>query len=237
VLPVSLTLSDVLAFVVLPIALSCGFVGGVWFAWRRSGSRRAARATVLAAVCTTVWLGVSWEAAATGVLRRWDATPPPFALLVAIIVLLGLRLAFGPVGQRFAQTIPLWLLVGVQAFRLPLELAMHRLAERGVMPGQMSYSGRNYDILTGASAVLVALLIVMGKAGVRVVRLWNVIGLILLANIVVVAILSTPRIAYFGNANLNIFVTYAPFVWLPAILVPAALAGHLVIFRALKRAR
>jgi hypothetical protein len=28
-------------------------------------------------------------------------------------------------------------------------------------------------------------------------------------------------------------VTYPPFVWLPAVLVLAALAGHLVIFRAL----
>jgi hypothetical protein len=233
----TLTLSDALAFIALPVCLSLAFVAGVWFAWTRSGSRHAAGATAVSAVCAAAWLGVSWEAAATGVLRRWDATPPPFALLVVIIVLMGFRLAFGPVGRRFAETIPLWLLVGVQGFRLPLELAMHRLAERGVMPVQMSYSGRNYDILTGASALLLALMIVTGKAGVRVVRLWNVIGLILLVNIVVVAILSTPRIAFFGNANLNTFVTYAPFVWLPAILVLGALAGHLVIFRKLKGSR
>jgi hypothetical protein len=237
VLPDSLTLPDILAFVVLPISLSVAFVAGVWFAWTRSGSRYAARATAVAAVCTIVWLGVSWEAAATGVLRRWNATPPPFALLLVIIVLMGLRLGFGSVGRRFAETIPLWLLVGVQGFRLPLELAMHRLAERGVMPGQMSYSGRNYDILTGATALLVALLIVAGKVGVRVLKLWNIVGLVLLVNIVTVAVLSTPRIAYFGSTNVNTFVTVAPFVWLPAIMVLAALVGHLVIFRALKRTR
>jgi heme exporter protein D len=28
-------------------------------------------------------------------------------------------------------------------------------------------------------------------------------------------------------------VTYPPFVWLPAVMVLAALAGHLLIFRAL----
>ena len=64
-------------------------------------------------------------------------------------------------------------------------------------------------------------------------RLWNVIGLILLINVVVVAILGTPRIRYFGDAHLNTWVTYTPFVWLPAVLVLAALAGHLIIFRAL----
>jgi hypothetical protein len=32
---------------------------------------------------------------------------------------------------------------------------------------------------------------------------------------------------------LNVWVTYPPYVWLPAIMVTAALAGHLLIFRAL----
>jgi hypothetical protein len=47
---------------------------------------------------------------------------------------------------------------------------------------------------------------------------------------VIVAILSTPRFATFGRDHLNVFVTYAPFVWLPAVLVPA-LASHLIVFR------
>jgi hypothetical protein len=32
-----------------------------------------------------------------------------------------------------------------------------------------------------------------------------------------------------------VFVAYMPYVWLPAVMVLAALAGHLVIFRALGR--
>ena len=47
------------------------------------------------------------------------------------------------------------------------------------------------------------------------------------------AILSTPRFAAFGADRLNVFVAYPPFVWLPAVLVLAALAGHLLVFRAL----
>jgi hypothetical protein len=66
------------------------------------------------------------------------------------------------------------------------------------------------------------------------VAAWNVMGLVLLANVVIVAILATPRFAYFGEDNLNVWVTYPPFVWLPAVMVLAALAGHLVIFRAVR---
>ena len=69
--------------------------------------------------------------------------------------------------------------------------------------------------------------------GCQRVGAWNVLGLGLLVNVVTVAILSTPAIRAFGDDRLNVFVTYTPFVWLPAVMVAAALAGHLVIFRAL----
>ena len=58
-------------------------------------------------------------------------------------------------------------------------------------------------------------------------------GLALLVNVVTVAVLSTPLFAYFGEERLNVFVTYPPFVWLPAVMVLAAFAGHLLVFRAL----
>jgi hypothetical protein len=52
-----------------------------------------------------------------------------------------------------------------------------------------------------------------------------------------VAVLSTPVFAVFGSYRLNTFVTYVPFVWLPAVMVSAALAGHLIIARATWRSR
>ena len=36
--------------------------------------------------------------------------------------------------------------------RVPLELARHAPYERGIMPEQMSYAGRNVDIVTGITA-------------------------------------------------------------------------------------
>jgi hypothetical protein len=179
-------------------------------------------------------MAASWRLAAAGVFRQWDATPPPFAFLVAAIVALALAIAFSGLGRRLA-VLPLWALVGVQAFRLPLELAMHAMYERGIMPGEMSYSGRNFDIVTGTTAIVVAALIAAGYAGRRLAFLWNCLGLGLVLNVVIVAILATPAIRYFGDDRLNVWVTYTPFVWLPAVMVLAAFAGHLVIFRALAR--
>ncbi len=63
------------------------------------------------------------------------------------------------------------------------------------------------------------------------------LGFALLVNVVTIAILSTPVFRWFGNERLNIFVTYPPFVWLPAILVTAALTGHILVWRWLSRSR
>jgi hypothetical protein len=63
------------------------------------------------------------------------------------------------------------------------------LAWSGIMPVQMSYTGLNFDIVTGATAIPVALLAATGRAGPRLIAAWNVVGLGLLVNVVTVAIL------------------------------------------------
>jgi hypothetical protein len=224
-----------LTFVVLPVLLTGLFTWGTRVAFGRAAVAPAIarRHTLLVAGATGLWLALSWAAAASGVLLDWDRTPPPFVLLLAVIVVLTCLVAFSGLGTALARHIPLWALVGVQSFRLPLELAMHGMYERGIMPVQMSYSGLNFDIITGASAIPVAILLATGRAGTRLTALWNVLGLALVLNVVTVAILSTPRIRLFGDDHVNTWVMYPPFVWLPTVMVLAAFAGHLVIFRAL----
>ena len=226
----------VAAFIAIPIALVVVLVCGTAMAWRRAGAPRARawRVALMVGAAAAVWMALTWAAAEAGILRDWDRDPPPFAFLVLGIVVLSAVIAFSGLGRRLAMFVPLWALVAVQGFRLPLELAMHAMFERGIMPREMSYSGRNFDILTGVTAIIVAALVATGRGGRRLVGAWNVAGLVLLANVVIVAILATPRFQYFGADRLNVWVTYPPFVWLPAVMVLAALAGHLVIFRALR---
>jgi small-conductance mechanosensitive channel len=101
------------------------------------------------------------------------------------------------------------------------------------MPVQMSYSGLNFDIVTGVTALVLGIVMVVARVPKAVVMAWNVMGLVLLANIVGVAMLSTPVFAVFGPDRLNVWVTWMPYTLLPAVMVLAALAGHLIVFRAL----
>lgn len=219
---------------------------GTWsaLAFRSArGQPDGPRAAVGFTVALMIWAGGWWGLASSGVLARVDARPPPFALLPpALIVAVGLLLRTAT-AKRMGQMTPLWLLVGVQSFRLPLELVMHQAALEGVMPAQMTFgsvqgaTGFNYDIVTGVTALLLALWLRAGNVPRRVVLAWNILGSALLLGILGIAIASTPFLARFGAApsQLNTWILFAPFVWLPAVLVGSALFGHALIFRRIWR--
>lgn len=200
----------------------------IWIHSRVSYARTAIIGVLLAAV-------VSFSLAATGVLQKLDSFPPPLLPMVLAILIGAIWLASSKIGKRVALETPLWMLIGLQAFRLPLELLMHRAASEGVMPVQMSYSGYNFDIVTGATALVLSLALLKLQLPRAIVWLWNIMGFALLVTVVSIAIASFPLFAAFGTSadKLNTWVTYVPFVWLPAILVPIALWGHIVIARRL----
>ena len=188
------------SFALLGVALAIGFVWLGHVAGRRQRLPRAenARLTLLAATFFAVWLAVTWIVAASGVVAEFDRRPPPIVFLLLAILLATVALSWSRVGTRLIRGLPLWVLVLTQSFRLPLELMMHEAAIEGVMPVQMSYSGRNLDILTGITAVPVAWLLAKRIGGRRLAAVWNLMGTLLLVNIVSVALLSTPTFAYFG---------------------------------------
>ena len=96
-----------------------------------------------------------------------------------------------------------------------------------LLPVQMTFEGRNFDILAGFSAPIIAVLAVKGNISRTAIIVWNVLCLVLLFNIVITAILSTPSPwRVFMNEPANYIVTYFPISWLPGILVPLAYYLH-----------
>ena len=211
----------------LALSMAALFVVGVWRA------TKSVRTTSLAGFALSVLMTAQHFAALSGVLRNFDRFPPPFMFVVGGMLVVTVAFAFSKAGGHLAHRTSFAALVAFQIFRLPLELTMHRAAIEGVMPVQMSYSGKNLDILTGASALVLSLLLAKGKVPIPVVRLWNAAGFVLLVSIMVIAVASLPTVAAFGTDHVNTWVTYPIIVWLPGVLVPAALLGHLLIWRKL----
>jgi hypothetical protein len=192
-----------------------------------------------------VYLVIPGVLASLGMLDRYSPLPAPALVMVLVIAIITLAITLSPVGGRLIGSVGLPALVGVQAFRIPVEWLLHRLYQEGVVPVQMTYAGSNFDIVTGLTAGVLALWLLRGRPSRRRLRqgfgaqglvlAWNLLGLALLVNIVTIAVLSTPvPFRRFLDDPPNRLPSLFPYVWLPTFLVQVALAGHVLVFRRLR---
>ena len=121
-----------------------------------------------------------------------------------------------------------------------LDLTPGTYGLREIQPSQYFQEGNVVGTIGGVTVDTGRMVDLVGPTTVdwrdgmrRLVAAWNTLGLALVLNVVTIGVLSTPRLLYFGVDHVNTFVMRTPFVWLPAVMVLAALSGHLLIFRAL----
>ncbi|MEP6677579.1 MAG: hypothetical protein ABJA78_20630, partial [Ferruginibacter sp.] len=136
-------------------------------------------------------------------------------------------------GRLFIDSLSIKRLLLLHSLRIFVETVLLLLYIHKVVPQIMTFEGRNLDILSGISALIIFFL--FKKANNRLFLLiWNFAGLALLINIVVIAILSAPfPFQQFGFDQPNIAILNFPFVWLPSVVVPLVLLSHLAAIRQL----
>lgn len=195
----------------------------------------AKQALIMGAVAT-VWLTITAVVAANGLLSDFSSRPPRILMVILPVLVGSFIIAFHPATRDFLRRVPPVLLVGAQAFRIIVELLLDALFKAGLIHATMTWHGRNFDILTGLTAPIIALLIIRlaPRFSKSLAVIWNLAGLALLLNVAVPAILSTPSPFQVFHPNPPfILITQAPFVWLAAFFVPLALVLHLLSLRQL----
>jgi len=220
------------SFVALALALAIVFVAAVYVS--APDNLRAARDAAIAGLGSAAWLGLTFAAAQSGRLS-FSTRPPTMLFLLVATAVLAIAIGSSRLGQRLATGIPLAALVGIQGFRVLVELILHRAYREGLMPVQMSFSGLNFDILSGLSAIVVAVMLVRKPRSIVLARVWNAAGIVLLANILTIALLSAPTpLRVFHNEPANVWIMQAPWVWLPSVFVLAAVVGHILVYRRIR---
>lgn len=182
-----------------------------------------------------VWAIIIAVLGFTGFYRLGDAMPLRFLFLVGPGIAAIIFLFISGRGKAFLEKVNIAELTLLQSVRLPVEIVLFQLYAASLVPEIMTFEGNNFDILTGISAPFIFYFAFYRKTlNPNWVLVWNFFGLMLLFTIMTIAILSlaTP-FQQFGLEQPNIGVTYFPFVWLPGIIVPAALFSHLVSIRKL----
>jgi hypothetical protein len=199
-------------------------------AWVFAAGQRRAAALWLAAGAGVLTLSATL--AATGLLARVAIQPPLLQSLIVLLLTLLLWRGVSRRGRQAAAAMSLPALVLLQSFRLPLEVLMLHAANVGVMPVEFSMVGYNFDVVTGALALPLGLALRRGwRVPSALIWGWNLWGIACLGVIVVLAVLTSPNVAYFGRqtAHLSIWVLHFPYVWLPTVLVGVAIFGHLAL--------
>lgn len=165
-----------------------------------------------------------------------DSFPPKIILIGILPAILTVILLFSTSkGRNFIDSLPLKKLTYLNIVRIPVEIVLFWLFLNKAIPELMTFEGRNFDILAGITAPLIAYFgLTKIQLSRKIILIWNVVCLGLLLNIVLNALFSAPSpIQKFAFEQPNIAILNFPFSWLPTFIVPIVLFGHLASIRQL----
>jgi hypothetical protein len=182
-----------------------------------------------------IWLILQGIVALTGFYTVSNSFPPRFMLLPLPALLVIVAAFLTKSGRRFIDSLDLKTLTYLHIVRILVEVVLVLLCANKLVPRVMTYEGRNFDIISGLTAPLVAYYgftkPILSK---KIILVWNIICLLLLFNVVSIAILSAPfPFQTLAFDQPNVAVLYFPFVWLPCCIVPLVLFSHLTAIRRL----
>lgn len=184
-------------------------------------------------IAIAIWFLFLTLVSLTGIISNFDTLPPRFVIVVIPPIVLLIILWRSKLMVQLLRKLPMKYMLNLQAFRIVVEIFLWLLFLENVLPIQMTFEGINFDVLVGLTGPIAAWFLLKNKKlAKKSLLIWNVSGLLLLGNIVVVAILSTPSpLRLFMNEPANRIITEFPVVLLPGFLVPMAYYLHFFSIR------
>lgn len=191
----------------------------------------------ITAMVMTIWLTVQAAITLMGIYYSDFMTLPPKILLIGVLpTLLVMAYLFATHnGRKFIDNLSLKHIHWLHIVRFPVEIVLFWLFLHNTIPQLMTFEGRNFDIISGITAPVVAYFGFTKPKLDRIILLaWNFICLGLLFSIVINALLSAPTpLQQFAFDQPNVAIFYFPYSWLPTFIVPVVLFCHLVAIRQL----
>ncbi|MCJ0741580.1 hypothetical protein [Pedobacter montanisoli] len=204
---------------------------------KNAGEETVKRNTLKIASLLMLWLILQAILTIQNVYSNDINSLPPkiliFGILPPVLTICILFITKG--GRKFIDSLPLKQITYLHMIRIPVEIVLYGLFISKMIPELMTFEGRNFDIIAGITAPLIAYYGFSRKMLSRkIILIWNFICLGLLINIIVNAFLSAPSpLQKFAFDQPNIAILHFPFSWLPTFIVPIVLFGHLVAIRQL----
>ena len=174
------------------------------------------------------WLMLVGTLALVDFFQNKDSIPPRF-LLVILGNVIFIWYLFRLLKKK---VIPIKHLMLIHVIRIPVEIFLYLLFEDKQVPKMMTFTGLNFDILMGISALIILFFMhfFRWEMSKNLLLIWNGIGILFLLNIVTIGILSSPlpfQLLFFEQPN--IAVLSFPYVYLPSFIVPIVFLSHIIM--------
>jgi len=210
-------------------------LSGVYQALKKTGWKRQRRLTIFftATVILLAWTAILTALSYKGLFADFGKLPPRPVLALLAPLPFVLLFAFSKTGTQILRLVPPHWLIFMQSFRIFVEVLIWFAFLASKFPVQMTFEGRNFDVLTGILALPVGYLVINRKTySSRLSIAFNVAGILLLLNIIIIAVFSMPvPIRYFMNEPSASLIAQFPFILLPGVLVPIAYSLHIFSLR------
>ena len=211
---------------------------GLKFTLRRSAIDQGKQGEIflMSVAVITGWLIFLGTLSLNGFFSDFSLMPPRPLFAIFIPLPIVLIIAFSKQGTQLLKAVPAQWLIYIQAFRIFVEIILWLAFLKNLLPLQMTFEGRNFDVLSGLLALPVGYFCFVSKKWpATIVLAYNILGILLLFNILIVALLSMPTtLRYFMNEPANTIVATFPFIYLPGVLVPIAYTMHIFSLRRLQ---
>ena len=155
--------------------------------------------------------------------------PPRMPLLVVMpLMVLIILILFRKATTDFVTTTSVSWLIYIQSFRIIVEIIIWGAYNQGIIPIQTTFEGSNVDVIIGLTAVPLAYYAKRDKISPMALIIWNIAGLLILANTVRLFISAGyfPGVLGADTAMLGADFVKLPFLLIAGMFMPLAVLIH-----------
>ena len=180
------------------------------------------------------WATTWYFVANNGFFLDTHTMPPGVIFMMGPAVVMMIIMFVTKSGKSYIDQLDLRKLTLLHIIRLPVEIVLMLLAIYKTIPEALTFEGRNFDIIMGLTALpMVWLIFTRGKSK-KILLWWNILGVVLLLNVVIHGVLSLPLpFQQFAFDQPNTAMLYAPYNLLPGVIVPIVMFSQLAAIRQL----
>lgn len=221
-------------FIALVFALAFLILIAVYVSCKKAGLRLDIQQKYFFAAVFLIlaWLTFTLIITNSGLLSQLASPYARMLLLLGPPVLLIVFLLFSPRFGALIKPIDNFWFIYLQSYRILREFILILLLRYAIIPQDLTFEGKNLDVLMGITAPFIAYYWFKKRAGYKQLALvWNIVGLGMLCYAIATTFFAHPFVSTEVQSNPLIF--SFPFVWMPAFLSPFGILLHLLSLKKL----